>query len=88
MLEDQGFFVPQGRLLLSSVFPDGDMAEVGVVAPGLVFLGLVLQPQVTTAGFLAGQGVTGDQLGEFEVVGDATGVFQTLVELVQISGKP
>ena len=81
VFELQGLLVQFGLLARALEFPGRGVAEVLVVALGLAVVVLVLDAEVAAAGFLAVQGVLGQQFAEFEEVGDAAGVFELLVEL-------
>ena len=81
-LEREGFDVSFGLPVSSLEFPGGDVAEVFVVASGLIFRGLVFLAEVTAAGFVAGESVLREEFTEFEEVGNPSGVFEILVERV------
>ena len=62
-------------------FPRPHVTEVVVVAQRLAALGLVLLAEVTSAGLLAVQSVSGHQFAQLEVVDAATGELEIFVEL-------
>src|SRR5439155_25944888 len=63
-----------------AVRPHRDVAEALVIALGLAVAGLVLDAEMAAAALLAHEPVLAPQLGELEVVGDAPGLLERLVE--------
>src|SRR5690606_24890887 len=61
--------------------PGSHELEVLVVALGLPLLGLVLLPEMTTAGLLTEQGVAAHELAELQEVRDAPRLLEALVQL-------
>ena len=80
LFERQRFLVQDRFVADSLVFPGGDVAEFVIVAGAFAFAGLVFFAEVSAAGFIPLQRVVRQQFREFEEVGDASRVFQVLVE--------
>ena len=79
-MERQRFLV-QDRVATDALeLPRGGVAEFVVVAGALAFARLMLFTEVAAARFIAMQRVAREQFGELQEVGDATGVFEVLVE--------
>src|SRR5438477_4022884 len=63
--------------------PRRDVREVPVVAQRLAVRGLALLSEVAAARFAALQRVEREQLRELEIVADAAGVFEALVQIIR-----
>src|SRR5215472_7816924 len=86
-LEFEGLPVELGLLADALELPGRDVAEVRVVAQRLAFGRLALLPEVSAAGFPAVERIKRQQFGEFEIVGNAAGILQALVEVVPGAGN-
>jgi len=85
-LIDERFLVENRRLARPGELPGGDVGEIRVVPPGFAIRGLEFDAEMAAARFAAVQGVPAKDLGEFEEIGDAAGVFQVLVQLLVAAG--
>src|SRR5262249_49322808 len=85
-LEVQRLEVPCRRPSLAAMLPDGDVAEVGVVAARLALLRLELLAEVPAARFAPLQRVEADELREVDEVRDAAGMLQRLIEVLVRAG--
>ena len=88
ILEFQGLLVQFGLLVIPFVLPGADITEVLVIAHRLAVRGLVLDPEVPAAGFLAVQGIPGKDLAEFEEIGHPSGIFELLVDIAARRRSP
>src|SRR5262245_18259424 len=80
--EFERFDLPQRGLVGSRVLPGSDVAEVRIVAEGVVVPGLIFFAKMAAARFVTRQRVERQNLSEFEKIGDAAGVFDRLIEAV------
>src|SRR5216684_2964021 len=67
-------------------FPGGDVRKAIVVSQGFALRGLALLAEMSTAGFAALEGVEREELGKLEVVGNAAGIFEALIQVVRAAG--
>src|SRR5262245_14334668 len=81
--EDERLFMPDRLDPLAAIFPNGRVRELGVVAFRLAFGGLVFRAEMTAAGFVAGERVLAERLGEFHEVRHAAGALDDLVRLAR-----
>src|SRR5579883_1949852 len=72
VVEVEGLFGEGGRIIGAGVFPGGDVGEIGVVAEGFAFWGLVFLAEMAAAGFAAIERVQTHKFAEFEEIGDAS----------------
>src|SRR5680860_113299 len=82
MLELERLLVQLGSRADTGELPRRDVRELLVVAARLAIVGLVLDPVVTAAAFLAFEGVEAHELAELQEVGDAARLLERLVELL------
>ena len=83
LVEHQGFLVQRRALADALELPGRDVRVVLVVAERLALRRLALLAEVTTARFPAFERVEREEFGELEVVGDAAGVLEALIEVVR-----
>ena len=81
------FLVEDGILVFAFVFPSGDVHVILVVAFGFAVFGLAFFAEVTAARFLTVEGVEGDELRDFEEVGETNRLFEFLVEFGLVAGN-
>src|SRR5512138_810342 len=83
---DQRFLVEDGRFVRALVFPGGRISKVLVVAFGFAVRFLVLGSEMAAAGFVAVQRIQAQQFSELHEIGDAPGVFEALVDALDLAG--
>src|SRR5437763_16704739 len=77
------WFLVQNRLLAGpGVFPCRDIRELVVIPQRLSFGSLVLLPEMAAARLVALQCVEAHQFSEFQEVGDASGILESLIQLL------
>ena len=81
----EGFLVEFRLFVLSLVFPSGDIHVIGVIPLGLTFLCLAFNAEMTAAGLVPVEGVTGHQLSDLEEVLKPQRFLKFLVELVLLA---
>ena len=64
---------------LAAELPGGDVAEILVVAPGLVFIGLKSLIKMASARFPSLESIDDHQLGKFKEVSYSSGFFKALI---------
>ena len=74
-------------LVLACIFPCADILIVLVIAESLTVGSLHLDAEVTAAGLVAVESVTGHQLADLEEIGHAESLLQLLVELLVGTGN-
>ena len=75
------------ELSFAITFPGRDEAPCGVVALCFAVLREVVVAVVRTAGFVAVHGVDTHELAEVHVIGNTVGVFENLVEVIDVPGN-
>ena len=85
VLEPEIFLLQRGRRADPAKLPRSDVAEVVVIAEGLVVDRLVLIAEVSAAGLLAMQRVSAHELGQLEEVVDAARLLQRLVQRLVVT---
>ena len=83
-LEFQMLFVELGLAHVAGILPAGYVAIVLVVAKGLAVF-LVFFAKVSPTRLLAVQSVDREELGELQIVGDATSELQVLIEFLSLA---
>src|SRR5437667_10096530 len=86
-LEDERLLVQRRFLTDAGELPRRHVRVMLIVAQRLAVRRLAFLAEVASARFLPMQRVKGQQLGEFEIVGDAAGIFEILVEIVRSAGN-
>ena len=72
------------RLPIALKFPGKNRGVVFIVAQGFAFRGLVFFAKMSATGFVALQCVDTHQLGEFQEIGNTSGTFQRLIEIIAV----
>src|SRR5215813_11554516 len=81
-LECQRFLVEHGWLVQAGVLPGADEAVLLVIAPRLALGRLVFLAEVPATRLVARQRIETHQLGKLQIVGNAPGIFEGLVEVI------
>jgi hypothetical protein len=82
LVEVERFFVKFGLLSYALEFPGRNIRIVRIVPKSLAVWCLTLLAEVASARLSAVSGVERQQLREFEIVGNASRVFEALVQVV------
>ena len=70
------------QIVVSLIFPCGDIHKVVVVAEGFAILGLVFGTEMAATRLFAVHSIGDDEACQFEIVGQAIGFFQFGVKLL------
>jgi len=79
-------FVHHWRLARALIFPGRNTGEVFVVASGFAILVLEFLAEMAAAGFASFKSVEAEEFSEFHEVGDASSIFEDLVEFAVLAG--
>src|SRR5690348_5056545 len=85
IFECQWFFVEDGLLAGTGIFPCGCIRIVVVVPEGLAVGRLKFLPEMSTARFIALKRIKTHQFAEFQEIRDASGIFELLIQFFPAS---